>query len=280
MSAPVPFILCADDYGLAPGVGAAIRELIAQGRLSATSCMTAGPHWPEEARLLAPLGRSADIGLHFTLTDQTPAGPMPMLAPDGRLPPIGRLMKDAYTGRLDPAEIAAEFARQLHNFTAALGRTPDFIDGHQHVHLLPTVREVVAAAAKDLPGVYLRSCAEPFFSILKRGVAAPKALLLSAMGRAADAATDKAGLRRNHGFRGAYDLTDRVPFGALTARFLRPPRPGMLVMVHPGFADDALRAVDRVVEQRQAEHAYLAGPAFGELLAEIGATPARFKDCF
>ena len=184
MSAPVPFILCADDYGLAPGVGAAIRDLIAQGRLSATSCMTAGPYWPEEARLLAPLAGQADIGLHFTLTDQTPAGPMPVLAPEGRLPPIGRLMKDAYTGRLDPAEIAAEFARQLHNFTAALGRTPDFIDGHQHVHLLPVVRDVVAAAAKDLPGIYQRSCAEPFFSVLKRGVAPPKALLLSAMARA------------------------------------------------------------------------------------------------
>jgi chitin disaccharide deacetylase len=276
MSAPVPFILCADDYGLAPGVGAAIRELIAQGRLSATSCMTAGPYWPEEARLLAPLAGRADIGLHFTLTDQTPAGPMPMLAPDGRLPTVGRLMKDAYTGRLDAAEIAAEFARQLHNFTAALGRTPDFIDGHQHVHLLPVVRDVVAAAARDLPGIYLRSCVEPAFSILKRGMAAPKALLLSAMGRAADAD----GLRRNRGFRGAYDLTDRVPFGELTACFLRPPRPGMLVMVHPGFADDALRAVDRVVAQREVEHAYLAGPDFGDLLTEVGATPARFKECF
>jgi chitin disaccharide deacetylase len=276
MSAPVPFILCADDYGLAPGVGAAIRELIAQGRLSATSCMTAGPYWPEEARLLAPLAGRADIGLHFTLTDQTPAGPMPTSAPDGRLPTVGRLMKAAYTGRLDPAEIAGEFARQLHNFTAALGRTPDFIDGHQHVHLLPVVRDVVAAAARELPGVYLRSCVEPAVSILKRGVAAPKALLLSAMGRAADAD----GLHRNRGFRGAYDLTDRVPFGELTACFLRPPRPGMLVMVHPGFADDALRAVDRVVAQREVEHAYLAGPDFGDLLTEIGATPARFKDCF
>ena len=51
-----PFILCADDYGLAPGVGRAIRNLIERGRLSATSCMTAGRFWPEEARLLQPLG--------------------------------------------------------------------------------------------------------------------------------------------------------------------------------------------------------------------------------
>ena len=36
--------LCADDYGMAPGVNTAIRELIQQRRLNATSVMTAAPH--------------------------------------------------------------------------------------------------------------------------------------------------------------------------------------------------------------------------------------------
>ncbi|HSV29265.1 MAG TPA: ChbG/HpnK family deacetylase, partial [Candidatus Omnitrophota bacterium] len=40
--------LCADDYGLAPGIGRAIRDLIAAGRLQATGCMTGSPHWPAE----------------------------------------------------------------------------------------------------------------------------------------------------------------------------------------------------------------------------------------
>jgi len=35
--------LCADDYGIAPGVNAAIRDLIARGRLNATSVMVAAP---------------------------------------------------------------------------------------------------------------------------------------------------------------------------------------------------------------------------------------------
>ena len=35
--------LCADDYGLSPGVNRAIRDLIERGRLNATSVMVVGP---------------------------------------------------------------------------------------------------------------------------------------------------------------------------------------------------------------------------------------------
>ena len=35
--------LCADDYGLSPGVNRAIRDLIERGRLNATSAMMVGP---------------------------------------------------------------------------------------------------------------------------------------------------------------------------------------------------------------------------------------------
>ena len=35
--------LCADDYGISPGVNRAIRDLIEKGRLNATSAMVVGP---------------------------------------------------------------------------------------------------------------------------------------------------------------------------------------------------------------------------------------------
>jgi len=35
--------LCADDYGIAPGVNAAIRDLVTRGRLNATSVMVVTP---------------------------------------------------------------------------------------------------------------------------------------------------------------------------------------------------------------------------------------------
>ena len=45
-------VVCADDYNIAPGVSKAIRELIAKGRLNATSVMTLFPSLDEEAKAL------------------------------------------------------------------------------------------------------------------------------------------------------------------------------------------------------------------------------------
>jgi len=42
-AAPRRIWLCADDYGISPGVNRAIRDLIERGRLNATSVMMVGP---------------------------------------------------------------------------------------------------------------------------------------------------------------------------------------------------------------------------------------------
>jgi predicted glycoside hydrolase/deacetylase ChbG (UPF0249 family) len=273
-----PVVLCADDYGLAPGVGAAIRELIARGRLSATSCMTGSPHWPAEAALLRPLRGAADIGLHLTLTDQRPLGAMPKLAPDGRLPSLGRLMALALSGRLDRDEIAAEAERQLDRFEAEFGAPPDHLDGHHHVHLLPGVREV----ALDLfrrrlpPGAWLRYCDEPLSAVLGVGVAAPRALLISVLG----AGLRRSGLRGNTSFRGVRSFRERSPYEALFRRFLAGTDADGLVMCHPALVDEALRSADPVGAAREEEYRFLMGEGAGRALAAAGLQPARLRTPF
>ena len=278
MAAPIPVLLCADDYGLSLGVGEGIRKLIRAGRLTATSVMTVCPFWPEEAARLRPLAERADVGLHFTLTDQHPLGPMPRLAPEGRLPSLGRLMRLACTGALDPAEIRAELARQIDAFIQAWGGPPTYIDGHQHVQQLPTVRGAVVAALAALPGAYLRVCREPRAAILRRGVAVPKTLLIDALGIGLAPLAARHSVPVNDRFRGVYDLSGRVPFGTLMERFLDRPEGRTLVMVHPGIPDEALRHADPLVEQRAVEHAYLMSDAFTDLLAAKGLRLARFRD--
>lgn len=272
-------ILCADDYGLAEGVGKGIRALIALGRLSATSCMTLFSRWPEDAARLKRLAGRADIGLHFTLTDHPPLGPMPRLAPDGRLPPLKILMGRAYTGTLDSTEVAEELARQITAFTEAMGRPPTFIDGHQHIHQLPVVRDAVIGALLALPGTYVRLCREPHLSVLRRGTAVPKTLLISELGKALASKVRALGLPANDGFRGVYGFSGRVPFATLMSRFLDPPVDRALVMVHPGRVDDELRRLDPLVDQREVEFAFLAGEHFGVMLKEKGIRLGRFSEC-
>ncbi len=269
--------LCADDYGLAPGVGAAIRDLIAKGRLQATGCMTGSPHWPAEAGLLKPLADRADIGLHVTLTDQRPLGPMPGLAPDGRLPPLGRLLTLALARRLDRAEIACEVERQFDAFETALGRAPDFIDGHHHVHQLPVVRDVVLDLWRRRMGRrgWVRSCFEPHRAILRRGVSPFRAQVIAELGRDLRRRLERDHVPHNTSFRGVYDFSGRVPFTDLFATFTDRPTGRTLVMVHPGLVDDALREADSLTGQREVEYRFLASDACPRSLAERGIPLAR-----
>jgi predicted glycoside hydrolase/deacetylase ChbG (UPF0249 family) len=253
MTHPAAITLCADDYGLAPGVSRGIRDLIAAGRLQATGCMTGSPFWPEAAGQLKPLDGKADIGIHLTLTDQKPLGPMPRLAPDGRFPPLGTLLKLALTGRLDRDEITAELERQYDSFESAFGRAPDFLDGHHHVHQLPVIGDAALHLwRRRMNGIgWVRSCTDSRAAIVARGISPVRALIIAELGRRFRRRLQVEGVPHNASFRGVYDFSGRIPFPRLFQRFTDRPGPRTLMMVHPGFVDDALRAADSLTDQRE-----------------------------
>lgn len=253
-------IVCADDYALSPGVSAAIRELAAAGRLNATSVMTPGAELAAEAARLSALDLPGfQVGLHITLT----SGLVPLTAP--ALPQffsLGPLMLRCFLHAVDAGRLGAEIEAQFAAFQTAFGRSPDFIDGHQHVHLLPVIRGLVLdAARRHAPGAWLRQC---------RGAGeGVKGQVISAL--SAGLATDAraAGFATNPAFSGAYDF-DRGSFAEVFPRFLTGLPDGGLVMVHPGHVDDTLKRVDPVHGPREAEYAYLAGPTFPAALAAAG----------
>lgn len=276
---PRPVVLCADDYAIAPGVSRAILALIDRGRLAATSCMTASRFWPEHADWLRPRAGKADIGLHFALTDAAPLSSMPHLAPDGRLPSLGRLMALALLRRLDPREIAGELDRQLDRFVDAFGRPPDYIDGHLHVHQLPTVRDLVIDRIRSaVPGAYLRVCDEPVLAILRRRIAVRRAAVISGLGRGLRRRAKRAGIPTNRRFAGVRDFDETSSYRDLFRRFVGAAPDGLLIMCHPGIADADLAAADRVTTAREEEYRYLAGDEVLGDLAQAGVALSRFKD--
>lgn len=266
---PIGIVLCADDYGIAPGVGQAIRHLLSLGRLSATSCMVVSPYWPAEAEALKPFAERADVGLHLTLTDQRALGPMPRTAPGRRLPKLLRLAALAFAGRLARDEIKAELTRQLDAFETAFGRPPAHLDGHQHVHQLPVVRDVVLelyAARLARHGVYLRYCTEPARAILARRVHVGEAFVIDRLARRFARVARAAGIPGNRRFSGVHDFAGRIPYRELFDAFLEAPEPGLLVICHPGISDAALVAADRVTLAREDEYRYFLSDAFLESL--------------
>jgi predicted glycoside hydrolase/deacetylase ChbG (UPF0249 family) len=270
--------LCADDYGLSPGVNRAIRELIARGRLNATSVMVVGPAIVrDEVGALddaAAKSPCCAIGLHATLT--APFHPLTMhFKPlDGGLfLPFPKLLRAGLLRRLDPEIIRAELAAQLAAFMEKFGRAPDFVDGHQHVQLFPQVRDAFLAAVKQAaPKAWVRQGGRS--QPLARRLGMPKALLLDMLSAQFRRSASRAKVAFNPGFAGAYDFSRPRDFANLMHEFLDGLPEGGLIMCHPGFVDDLLVSLDPLTDQREREYAFLAGDAFPRLLATNNAALA------
>lgn len=280
----LPIVVCADDYGLAPGVCDAIEALIALRRLSATAAMVAMPDWRERAPGLRAVvaEHPADVGLHLTLTDHPALSAAPTLAPAGRLPSLGGLHRAAWTRRLPRAEVRAEIDAQLDAFENAWNGPPDFVDGHQHVHLLPVVREELLDALRtryptDGARPWLRDCREPLPALLRRGTAVAKGAFLTLIGGALARRAQAAGFPLNRGFRGVYDFAGAEDYGVTFRRFLERPRAGMLVHCHPGTVDAVLQGRDGLTWPRERELAYLASDRCADDLAAAGVEPTRYS---
>lgn len=254
------FVLCADDFALTEGVSRSILELLAAGRLSATGAMTNRPHWQRLASELAAFSGKADLGLHLNLTCAAPLVAMPTVAPSGTLPKLGELAPLALRSGAARAEIGAEIARQLDAFEQHLGRAPDFVDGHQHAHVLPGIRhQVLDALVARYPAgsVYLRDPSDSIAAIRARGVAVGKALTVAGLATGLRHAAARRGIPTNRGFSGFSPFDPRRDFARDLEAFLVQPGPAHLVMCHPGHVDDELVTLDPVVATRPLEHAAL-----------------------
>jgi predicted glycoside hydrolase/deacetylase ChbG (UPF0249 family) len=270
--------LCADDYGISPGVNRAIRDLIGRGRLNATSVMMVGPAiGRDEAGALASVAAGSPrcaIGLHVTLT--APFRPLTMhFKPldGGMFLAFPKLLRAGLLRRLDPEIVRAELMVQLAAFSEMFGRAPDFVDGHQHAQLFPGVRDAFLAAVKHAaPNAWVRQGGRR--QPLARRLGAPKALVLDFLSAQFRNRAARAGIAFNPGFAGAYDFSREPDFSALMRQFLDGLPDGGLIMCHPGFVDETLVSLDPFTGQREHEHAYLGGEHFPPLLAANNVTLA------
>jgi chitin disaccharide deacetylase len=270
--------LCADDYGISASVNTAIRDLIAHGRINATSVMVVAPSFnSSEAKSLDALKSSthAAVGLHVTLTE--PFKPLTKdfdVVNNGAFPSLLVVGVGGFLHKFRPEHLLAEIIAQLDAFIAAFGRAPDFIDGHQHIQLFPQVREAFLTAAKTkAPLAWVRQCGRSL--PLTKRFADPKGLLLDALSRGFRSKAVQLGVRTNPAFAGSYAFEGNANFAQLFPNFLDGLPDGSVVMCHPGRVDDELRRLDPLTTLREREYAYFADEQFPAVLAAHGVTLAQ-----
>ena len=243
--------LTADDYGYNPAVDDAVLGLIDAGHLSGAGCMTRAPGWRAAAVRTGAFASRAGFGLHLDFTEFSPQrrGLWPLIA-------------TSLARRLDARQLRDEIAAQCALFEDATGRTPDYIDGHQHVHQLPQIRDALIDVlttryAGRLPLIRI-SGAQPGDGAKARFIAGLGARPLAEIARAA-------GFRITPRLLGVYGFDgDRATYRQRLERWIADARAGDAIMCHP-----ATRALpgDSIGAARVRECAVLGATDFDDLLA-------------
>lgn len=259
--------LCVDDFGLDPAINAAVEHLLELGRLGATGAMVDGPAWQTGAQRLRERARGLiDVGLHLDLTETA------LAALDRRKLPLRQLIISSHLQRLDADWLAHEVTRQLDAFEAAWQAPPAFVDGHQHVHQLPQVREALLDALLQR---YPDSAQRPWLRDTRPalGLAAGvgnafKAAVIAMLGRPALHRMARTyGFAMNRALAGVYDFSgDGVRYQHLLGTWLLHARHGDVLMCHPATA---MVAGDAIAAARCNEYQVLASEWFGALLGQL-----------
>jgi predicted glycoside hydrolase/deacetylase ChbG (UPF0249 family) len=211
--------LNADDFGLNELVTRGILDSLAAGAVQTVGCMSTTPLWSEHARRLREFPQ-VDVGLHLNLTE----------APIGLSMPLKKLIVAAYRGKLPEADLKRTIALQLDAFEQARGAAPAFVDGHQHVHQLPQVRDALLA---QMTQRYAKRC------VIRNTVPAhwrgQKAAIIGLLGgRTLRGMAREARLPLNADFAGVYGFDDGLPYLQRLQTWLQSAKDGTLLMCHPG----------------------------------------------
>lgn len=272
-----PLIISADDYAQSPAIDAGILALIQQQRLTATSCLTLSPRWVEAAKLITGEVRSkTDIGLHLDFTQYE----QPLRNS------LTKLIARTIVRSLPRNAIRVSIETQLNRFEDALGTAPDYIDGHQHVHQLPQIRDelldiLARRYAARLP--WIRIAQPP----LQDGF---KAMVIRALGAGRlRCSALKAGLRYSGTLLGVYGFSgDAADYHRRLAAWLHHAQSDegdransgnviSALMCHPalGIPSSNSEFDDPIYRARLREYQILASDEFQALLAQYDIQPAR-----
>lgn len=256
-------VVCADDFGMHPGIDSAVLQLAGMGRLGATSCLVDGVSFARNAKALSVSGLQIGLHLNFTEPLETGADPAALHLP------VSALIARSYLRQLDEVRVGRQIVRQLDRFEAVLGRAPDFVDGHQHVHQLPQIRQcLMAELVHRYPHKRLWVRDTRMGRLGMTGPFRLKAAIIQGLGAASLVRLARgAGFAVNQGFLGVYDFRGgREAYGRLLKTWLGAAGQASVLMCHPASQP----AGDALGDQRVAEFEVLADKRMGAWLEEYG----------
>ncbi|KAM6954159.1 LOW QUALITY PROTEIN: carbohydrate deacetylase [Aplochiton taeniatus] len=155
----VKLVVTGDDFGYCPRRNKGIVDCFQAGGISNVSLLVNASSAKEASELAKR--HLIPIGLHANLSEgvpvcQTLRKGSTLLNKDGFFHGKMGFRQALQNGHLNMAEVELELRAQVRLFVELLGHLPCHMDGHQHVHVLPEVREVFAQVLSDCGVLYTR----------------------------------------------------------------------------------------------------------------------------
>jgi predicted glycoside hydrolase/deacetylase ChbG (UPF0249 family) len=261
-------IVNADDFGLTPGVNAAILELSRAGVISSATIMAAAKHFLPAAQSTTSNNLLA-IGCHVVLTDGIPVLPaeqIPSLI-DPKAPSLGRFrptlsgfLRDLASGRIKEPEIEREASAQIQRIRD-YGLRVSHVDTHKHAHIFPRVLRPLVRAAQAHKIAAIRNPFEPRWSVrATRNAGAMRRVAVRGFRifqASFDRVTRQAGMVTPSGTIGLL-ATGRLNVESLRAILASMPDGIWELVCHPGYQDSELNQVQtRLRAEREIERSAL-----------------------
>ncbi len=251
-------IINVDDLGLSDFINQAVVDLAYKKRVTATSFMVAGSISDEHKAALHEM--NIDIGLHL---DFTGIYNSPLTSN------LKSILFSTYTRRLDKIKVITNIKQQFDLFEEQFGYPPIFVDGHQHVHQFPIIRNaLIDEIIKRSNGhkIYAR-ITKPLMNDFKSHI------IYRLGGNAWQNMCHNNAITTNSGFTGVYGFdknTDELK--VLWQQWIKACKSNInsvnLIMCHPAKPVTCLTKNwnDEIKIARETEYNFLMSDDFGELI--------------
>ena len=152
--------ITADDFGATKSINKAVEVLHQKGILNYAALMVQGKE-VNNALDIIKRNKNLKVGLHFTITDEISLSNSKSISDKRRnLYSRKNLLLRIFLKRINKIEIHNELSKQV-DFFEENNINLNFINGHQHSHTLPLVRDIIINFAKQ-KNIYLRSISQDY----------------------------------------------------------------------------------------------------------------------
>ena len=256
----IPIYTCIDDYGLGLSHNKIIREISRNGLVSGVSTFVGMANFGPEANALINVSKetSFEMGLHLDFTEFFPLIRRPIyLSSDFccSIVIIFSLMR-----LLNEHSIIESIEKQLKKFKLYFNKAPDFIDGHYHLHQIPTISKIlIEILKKEKFNGWIRSTKfqDNYESSLPMLETMKKRYLNHIGRKARKKFIDN--FRTNHLFDGYTNLKSTNNYIEDFKKLLRSIGSPTLIMLHSGSSSDVVQIDGHSPQVRDLETEWLLG---------------------